>query len=159
MKKIILYSLLIISIFLLYLSFVLYLKSNDNINYNYDNKKIEIYTIYLEGEVNYKGPLELKKGTKLKDFIYDYLTNNSDLSAIDDNEEIINYKLYEIPYKNKLNINTCTKTELMNLSGIGEAYSNKIIQGRPYNNIEELKTKKIIGEALYEQIKNEISCE
>lgn len=58
----------------------------------------------------------------------------------------------------KVNINIATITELDNLPGIGLTIANKIISGRPYQNIEELKARKIVGNAVFEQIKDLISA-
>jgi DNA uptake protein ComE-like DNA-binding protein len=52
----------------------------------------------------------------------------------------------------KLDINTATKEQLMKLPGIGEALSQKIIDGRPYKGKDELTSKKIIPEATYTKI-------
>jgi competence protein ComEA len=53
-----------------------------------------------------------------------------------------------------LDINSATKAELMKLPGIGDAYSDKIIKGRPYKGKNELVSKNIIPEATYTKIKD-----
>ena len=45
---------------------------------------------------------------------------------------------------NTIYINSASKEELETLWGVGEARAEAIIAGRPYSNIDELITRKII---------------
>lgn len=56
-----------------------------------------------------------------------------------------------------ISVNSASESELDTLPGVGPVTAQKIIAGRPYNTIEELVTKKAVGQSTFEKIKALIS--
>lgn len=56
-----------------------------------------------------------------------------------------------------VNINSASRAELESLPGIGEVTAEKIISGRPYSDVSELGSKKIVGETTLEKIRELIT--
>lgn len=58
---------------------------------------------------------------------------------------------------NLININSASQSQLDGLWGIGEARALAIIEGRPYKNTEELLTRKIIPQNVFDANKEKLS--
>ena len=75
---------------------------------------------------------------------------------------------FYIPKKNKgkvagtswskvININTASLATLESLPGIGKMRAQKIVEGRPYGQVEELLEKEVVSAPVFEKIKDKIS--
>jgi len=56
----------------------------------------------------------------------------------------------------KLDINTATEKELSQLAGIGDARAKAIVKGRPYKGKDELVSRNIIPQSVYDKIKDQV---
>lgn len=75
-------------------------------------------------------------------------TNLSDLSNLSDTSNLLGVTT------GKVNVNTANQAELEGLPGVGPVTAGKIILNRPYQLPDELKSKKAVGSALFEKIKD-----
>lgn len=57
-----------------------------------------------------------------------------------------------------LNLNSASQIELEALPGVGAVTAQKIIDGRPYQDIAELIERKIVGQSIFDKIKDKIAA-
>ncbi len=57
-----------------------------------------------------------------------------------------------------INVNTASAKDLDTLPGVGAVTAGKIIDGRPYTSVDDLLNRKIVGQATFEKIKDQISA-
>lgn len=74
-----------------------------------------------------------------------------------ENTETISRTIISSPQSGLVNINAATPKELDTLPGIGSVYAQKIIDHRPYSDINELSSRKVVPRATFEKIKDKIS--
>ena len=56
----------------------------------------------------------------------------------------------------RVNINDASQSQLEDLPGIGKTTADKIIGNRPYTSVDDLLSKKIVGQKVFTQIKDKI---
>ena len=61
-----------------------------------------------------------------------------------------------LPAQTPIDINTAPAATLKTIPGIGDAYADKIIKGRPYKGKDELVEKKILPQSVYDGLKDEL---
>lgn len=58
---------------------------------------------------------------------------------------------------NVISINDASQASLESLPGVGPVTAGKIISARPYNSIDELLSKKVVGQSVFNKIKDLVS--
>ncbi len=58
---------------------------------------------------------------------------------------------------NQVNINTASLAALDSLPGIGQTLAQRVIDNRPYQTIEDLVAKKVLGQKEFDKIKDKLS--
>lgn len=139
-------------------------------------KGSEMLKVDIAGAVVRPGVYELSKDKRVEDLIAEaggftdtvnkeYISKDLNLSQkISDGQKIY------VPYKGevakpvmgtststqkeKVNINTSTSIDLEVLPGIGPSTASKIVADRPYSSIQDLLTKKVLGKATFEKLKD-----
>lgn len=149
--------------------------------------------VHIDGEVNKPGVVELSSGSRLNDAVAlaGGLTEKANTKGVNLAQKVEDGLKYIIPDDNssfeilgdtsintkegqssteqvfngegKLNVNQATKENLMELPGIGEVLSQRILDYRDENgefkSVEDLKNVEGIGDKKFEDMKNKICIE
>lgn len=149
-----------------------------------DETKVKTIMVHISGAVNKPGVIELELGKRLIDAveICGGLSEDADIDRINLAKRLVDEEKIYIPRigeeitnnlsfsseenkkasNGKININTCSKTELLQLPGIGDVLADRIIDYRektPFKRIEDIKNVSGIGEKKFEAIKDLITVE
>lgn len=146
------------------------------------NKETKIF-LDIEGAVEKPGVYEMKSDSRMRDLLTlsgglsseadrDWVEKNINLAIkLVDGTKVYIPKIGEnigqvqsannntntLTQNENININTASLSQLDTLSGIGPVTGQKIIDNRPYQRIEELIEKKIVGNSVWEKIKDKVS--
>jgi competence protein ComEA len=128
----------------------------------------------IQGAVNKPGVYKMPNGSRIEDLLNasEGIAEGADNKWIEVNlnraKKVSDGEKIYIPTKNDqslmsnvqsklVNINAATQKELESIAGIGAVTAEKIINGRPYQELAELVSRKIISAKLYTQIKDLLS--
>lgn len=59
---------------------------------------------------------------------------------------------------NVIDLNRCSKDDLLTLPGISKDGADRVLAGRPYDDTHQLVSRRIVSEAEYGQIKDKITA-
>lgn len=100
----------------------------------------------------------INRAAKLTDGQKVYIPSQSEVISAKESDSIkVDQVVLGASGSSLININNSSQKELESLSGIGPVYAQKIIEQRPYSNIEELVSKSVISQKTFEKIKNSIT--
>ncbi|MBI2025902.1 MAG: ComEA family DNA-binding protein [Candidatus Levybacteria bacterium] len=142
-----------------------------------------LITVDIEGAVVSPGVYKLKLGSIVQDALVlaaglsgeadrDFVSKNINLATkLTDGQKIYIPKIGETVSASVLssstadtnangpiNINTASEAQLDTLPGVGPVTAEKIINSRPYTRIEDLTSKSIVSQKVFNQIKDKITA-
>ncbi len=99
----------------------------------------------------------INKASRLNDGQKIYIPQQSEVLSASNLGSFSNVAQYEnTTNTTSISINTGSLNDLDTLPGIGQIYAQKIIDNRPYSNISELVSKKVIPQSTFDKIKDKI---
>lgn len=140
-----------------------------------ESVKAEQLVVHVDGAVFNPGVYTLEAGSRIGDLVTKAggLTEEADSARINlaakvaDGQKIQIAKIGQAASgtvagaqaNGLIGINGATTSQLNSLPGVGDVTSSKIIAGRPYSSIDELKSKKIVSSGVFEKIRELISVD
>ncbi len=157
--------------------------SSDFYDFSQESASNITIRVDIEGQVTKPGVFTLKENSIIQDALIaagglsqdadrDWVAKNLNLAEkLNDAQKIYIPKSGEIISQTStslhsgteaqtglININTSSESELDTLPGVGPVTAGKIINNRPYSKIDDLLTKKVVSQKVYEQIKDKIEA-
>lgn len=136
------------------------------------DKSEKIY-VEVSGAVKKPGVYAFNPGDRVEDALNmsGGITNNSNLEfvskSINRAAKLIDGQKIYIPFENEqkvlgttsnqININEASTSELESLPGVGAVTAKKIIDNRPYSELNDLLSKKVLSQKVFDQVKDNIS--
>jgi competence protein ComEA len=132
--------------------------------------------VYITGAVEEPGVYEVPDGARVVDLLYEAggPADNANLEAVNLAARLHDEDQVRVPRQGEavsdvagaatgaININTASASELDALPGIGEVYSQRIVDSRtgdgPYRSVDDLMARGIIPRATFEQIRELVTA-
>ena len=143
-----------------------------------EQEQVEEIVVHVGGAIQNPGVYRLKKESRIEQAIesaggfsenadQEYISKQLNLAQkLSDGAKIYVPEIGEqgsaaavagVSSTNLINVNTASFDQLVSLPGIGNVTAQKVIDGRPYGNTQELLERKIVGQSVFEKIKDEIT--
>lgn len=140
----------------------------------------KLVTVDISGAVNTPGVYKFKEGSRIEEAVaqaggfsdkanQEYISKSLNMA-----QKLVDGSKIYIPFMGEtvisgastttgtvagatsVNINTASQSELEALPGVGPVTASKIISNRPYQDIGELLSKKVVGKSVFEKIRNSL---
>lgn len=86
-----------------------------------------------------------------------YVPHQKETEFCESVPSVANNEMLTVSNSTTTSLNSATQSQLESLAGIGEKRAQDIIANRPYESIEELVSKKIISQTLFEELESNLS--
>lgn len=139
-------------------------------------ESVKLISVDVSGAVLSPGVYQLKEGSRIEDAVKSaggfaknvnsqFVAKNLNMAQklVDGSKVYVSFEGESVGstqggvvagINTQININTSSQSEIESLPGVGPVTASKIISGRPYQQIEDLLSKKAVSKAVFEKIKD-----